>query len=133
MEATRLASEACDAIKISRESIRTALRELGAVSDISEASGPTRARPQHQERPAMGRLEPAGRRPAVPAWAQQPPPPEWAAGIQPAASDWHQRLPPPRATTGGAGPGWPLMHTPAPSVWPPTDSLPRPRMREEEG
>ncbi len=59
MEATRLASEACDAIKISRESIRTALRELGAASDISEASRPTRARPQHQERPAMGRLEPA--------------------------------------------------------------------------
>jgi hypothetical protein len=54
MEATRLASEACDAIKISRESIRAALRELGAASDISEASGPTRARPQQQERPVMG-------------------------------------------------------------------------------
>jgi hypothetical protein len=38
MEATRLAGEACDAIKASRESIRTALRELGAASDISEAS-----------------------------------------------------------------------------------------------
>ncbi len=97
MEATRLASEACDAIKISRESIRTALRELGAASDISEASGPIRARPQQQERPAMVRLEPAGRRPAVPTWAQHPPPPpEWAAGVQPAVSDWHQRLPPPK-------------------------------------
>jgi hypothetical protein len=42
-EATRLASEACDAIKASRESIRAALRELGAASDISEASGPLRA------------------------------------------------------------------------------------------
>jgi hypothetical protein len=30
MEATRLAGEACDAIKMSRESIRAALRELGA-------------------------------------------------------------------------------------------------------
>ncbi len=43
MEATRLASEACDAIKISRESIRAALREMGSASDISEASGPVRA------------------------------------------------------------------------------------------
>ncbi len=39
-EATRLASEACDAIKVSRESIRAALREMGAASDISEVSGP---------------------------------------------------------------------------------------------
>jgi hypothetical protein len=76
MEATRLAGEACDAIKISRESIRAALRELGAASDISEASGPTRARPQQQERPAVGRLEPAGRQPAVPTWPQCPPPPQ---------------------------------------------------------
>jgi hypothetical protein len=42
-EAARLASEACDAIKASRELIRAALRELGAASDISEASGPVRA------------------------------------------------------------------------------------------
>ncbi len=97
MEATRLAGEACDAIKISRESIRVALRELGAASDISEASGPTRAWPQQQERPAMGRLDPAGRQPTVPTWPQRPPPlPEWAAGTQPAASDWYQRLPPPQ-------------------------------------
>jgi hypothetical protein len=41
-EATRLASEACDAIKMSRESIRAALREMGPASDISEASGPVR-------------------------------------------------------------------------------------------
>ncbi len=74
MEATRLANEACDAIKISRESIRAALRELGAASDISEASGPTRARPQQQERPVMGRLEPAGLRPVAPTWPQCPPP-----------------------------------------------------------
>ncbi len=44
MEASRLAGEACDAIKASREAIRAALRELGAASDIFEASGPTRAR-----------------------------------------------------------------------------------------
>jgi hypothetical protein len=95
MEATRLASEACDAIKTSRESIRAALREMGAASDISEASGPVRARPLQQERPAMGRLEPAGRRPAIPTWLQQPPPlPEWAAGTQPAGAEWHQRPPP---------------------------------------
>jgi hypothetical protein len=96
-EATRLASEACDVIKTSRESIRAALREMGAASDISEASGPVRARPLQQERPVMGRLEPAGRRLAVPVWTQQPPPPpEWVAGIQPAGAEWHQRPPPPR-------------------------------------
>ncbi len=48
MEATRLASEACDAIKVSRESIRAALREMGAASDISEASGPIRSQPINQ-------------------------------------------------------------------------------------
>jgi hypothetical protein len=75
-EATRLASEACDAIKASRESIRAALREMGAASDISEASGPVRTQPLLPERPSMGRLEPAGRRPAVPmpTWPQRPPP-----------------------------------------------------------
>jgi hypothetical protein len=75
-EATRLASEACDGIKLSREAIRAALREMGAASDISEASGPVRSRPLLQEKPLMGRLEPAGRRPAVPlpTWPQPPPP-----------------------------------------------------------
>jgi hypothetical protein len=73
-EATRLASEACYAIMMSREWIRAALREMGAASDISEASGPVRSQPLLSERPAMGRLEPAGRRPAVPMWPQQPPP-----------------------------------------------------------
>ncbi len=108
MEATRLASEACDAIKVSRESIRAALREMGAASDISEASGPVRARPLQQERPVMGRLEPAGRRPVAPTWLQKPPPlPEWVAGSQPAVSDWHQRPPPqgrPRESQGPDGP-----------------------------
>jgi hypothetical protein len=133
MEATRLASEACDAIKTSQESIRAALREMGAASDISEASGPVRARPLQQERPVMGRLEPAGRQPAVPVWPQQPPFREWAAGPQPAGAEWHQRPPPMRATAGNVGPAWPPLHTPAASVWPQAETLPRPRMREEEG
>ncbi len=80
MEATRLAGEACDAIKMSRESIRAALRELGAASDISEASRPTRARPKQQERPAMGRLDPAEHQPAAPTWSQRPPPPGVGSG-----------------------------------------------------
>jgi hypothetical protein len=85
-EATRLASEACDAIKVSRESIRAALREMGAASDISEASGPVRSQPLLPERPSMGRLEPAGRRPAVPIpmWPQRPPPP----GVGDRTSAW---------------------------------------------
>jgi hypothetical protein len=65
-EATRLASEAGDAIKASRESIRAALREMGAASDISEASGPARLPPAAPGRPAMGKLEPAATRPTVP-------------------------------------------------------------------
>jgi hypothetical protein len=86
MEATRLASEAFEAIKVSRESIRAALREMGAASDISEASGPVRARPLQQERPVMGRLEPAGRRPVAPSWLQQPPPPPSGVGSGSSAS-----------------------------------------------
>ncbi len=93
MEATRLAREVCDAIKTSRESIRAALRELGAASDISKASGPTRARPQQQERPVMGRLEPAGWRPAVPAWPLHPPPPGVGGG-NPASSTRLASAPP---------------------------------------
>jgi hypothetical protein len=89
-EATRLASEAGDAIRASRESIRAALREMGAASDISEASGPVRPPPVTSGRPAMERLEPAGRRPAVPlpTWPQRPPPQEWAAGPPSARSEW---------------------------------------------
>jgi hypothetical protein len=77
MEATRLAGETCDAIKASRESIRAALRELGAASDISEASGPIRAQLPLSVRPVMGSIDP-----------------EWAAGSRPAASTWFQRRPP---------------------------------------
>jgi hypothetical protein len=69
-EATRLASEACEGIRVSRESIRAALREMGAASDISEASGPVRSRPTLPGGPPMGR------RPAVPlpTWPRRPPP-----------------------------------------------------------
>jgi hypothetical protein len=104
-EATRLASEACDAIKVSRESIRAALREMGAASDISEASGPIRSQPMLPERPSMGRLEPAGRRPAVPlpTWPQRPPPREWATGPQPTGAESVQRPPPHEGGLGGHG------------------------------
>jgi hypothetical protein len=72
IEATRLASEAGEAIKSSREMIRAALRGLGAASDISEASGPTRAqRPPPPSGPVLGGSN-AG----------------WAAGSRPAASGW---------------------------------------------
>jgi hypothetical protein len=126
MEVTRLAGEACDAIKASRESIRAALRELGAASDISEVSRPVRARLPPSTRPVMGSIDPewaAGSRPVAPAWFQRPPPrpaagnaePGWPADAQPAAS------------------GWPPVHTPATTAWPPTEPLPRPRMKGEGG
>jgi hypothetical protein len=126
MEATRLAGEACDAIKASRESIRAALRELDAASDISEASGPIRAQLPPSVRPVMGNIDP-----------------EWAAGPRPAASAWFQR-PPPRPAAGNAEPGWPAearpvasgwppVHTPATTAWPPAEPLPRPRIKGEGG
>jgi hypothetical protein len=89
MEATRLAGEACNAIKASRESIRVALRELGAASDVSEASGPTRALPPSTARPALGSLDP-----------------EWAAGPRPAAPAWFQRPPQAGPAAGNAEAGW---------------------------
>ncbi len=127
MEASRLAGEACDAIKASREAIRTALRELGAASDISEASGPTRAQWLPSARPAVGNIDP-----------------EWALGGLPAASGWAQRPPPTRAAEGGAGPGWPAgarpatsgwppAHTPATTAWPPAEPLPKPKIRGAGG
>ncbi len=121
VEATRLAGEACDTIKASRESIRTALRELGAASDISEARGPTRAQWLLSARPAVGNIDPEWRtraRPEVSGWAQRPPPtrsavgnidPEWSVEALPATS------------------GWPPVHTPATTAWPPMESLPKPR------
>jgi hypothetical protein len=89
-EATRLVSEAGDVIKASRESIRAALREMGTASDISEASGSVRPPPAASGRPAMGRLEPVGRRPTVPlpVGPQRPPPQEWTAGPPSARLEW---------------------------------------------
>jgi hypothetical protein len=80
-EATRLADEACENIRVSRELIRAALRDMGAASDISEVSGPVRARPTAQGRPV------AGQRPAVPMPAERQ---------RPLLQDWEQRPPPPR-------------------------------------
>jgi hypothetical protein len=114
-EATRLASEACDAIKASRESIRAALRELGVASDISEASGPVRAQLPPPGRPVMGSIDP-----------------EWASGPRPAATTWFQR-PPPRPAAGNVEPRWPPVHTPAITAWPPAETLPRPRIKGEDG
>ncbi len=127
MEATWLAGEACNAIKASRESIRAALRELGAASDISEASGPTRAQGPPSARPVMGNIEP-----------------EWAVGARPAVSGWTQRPPPARPAAGNAdlgwsaearpaASGWPPVHTPATTAWPPAEPLPRPRIRGAGG
>jgi hypothetical protein len=57
-EATRLAEEASEAIKSSRELIRAALRGLGVASDISEASGPNRAQRPPPTRPVVGNIDP---------------------------------------------------------------------------
>jgi hypothetical protein len=86
-EATRLANEAGEVIKSSREVIRAALRGLGVASDISEASGPTRAQRPPPARPVMGDLG-AG----------------WAMGSQPTASGWAPAYTP--ATT-----AWPPLDT----------------------
>jgi hypothetical protein len=60
-EANRLASRAGEAIKSSREMIKAALRGLGADSDISEISGPTRAQRPPPSRPVLGDLNRDGR------------------------------------------------------------------------
>jgi hypothetical protein len=70
-EANRLASDAGEAIKSSRETIKAALRGLGVASDISEVSGPTRAQRPPPTRPVLGDLKA-----------------EWATGSRPAASGW---------------------------------------------
>jgi hypothetical protein len=87
-EATRLADEACENIRIGRELIRAALRDMGAASDISEVSGPARARPAAQGGPPMGRRlavpMPAGaQRPPFREWEQRPPPPRLGAATPP--------------------------------------------------
>ncbi len=102
MEATWLTSEACDAIKASRESIRTALRGLGAASVISEASGPTGTRGPPTTRPVVGNIDP-----------------EWATGARPAASGWAQRPSMTRSAGGNIDPEWTTEARPVASGWPP--------------
>jgi hypothetical protein len=93
MEATRMASEACDAIKASRESIRTALRGLGAALDISEASSPTRTQWPPSARSAVGNIDP-----------------EWSMEAPPVTSGW-----PPVHTL--ATTAWPPMESlPRPKI-----------------
>jgi hypothetical protein len=80
-EANELTSEAGEAIKTSRETIKAALRGMGAASDISEISRPIGAPRQPPARPAMGSLAP-------PAWAPrgQPAAPAWLPQSTPATS-----------------------------------------------
>ncbi len=79
-EAARLADEACENIRVSRELIRAALRDMGAASDISEVSGPVRPRTMALERQATGQglavpMPAARQRPLPRDWEQRPPPP----------------------------------------------------------
>ncbi len=96
-EAHGLASDAGEVIKSSRETIKAALRGLGAASDISEVSGPTKALRPPPTRPVLGNLNA-----------------EWALGSQSAASVWPPLSTPatttwpppefaPRPRMGGAG------------------------------
>jgi hypothetical protein len=97
-EAHELISEAGEAIKVSREMIKAALRGMGAASDISEISclaGLLRPPPA---RPSMGNLAP-------PAWPPrgQSANPAWLPQSTPAVSVWPPPDMPPRTTPGGAG------------------------------
>ncbi len=115
-EATRLSDEACENIRLSRELIRAALRDMGAASDISEASGPVRTRPAAQGESL------ADRRPTVPLPA---------GPRRPLPREGEQRPPPARAASGGMWADWAPQHTPANASWAPMGSLPRPNIRDE--
>jgi hypothetical protein len=97
-KANELASEAWEAIKASQETIRAALRGMGAASDISEISGPTGAPRLPPARPARGSLAP-------PAWAPrgEPAAPAWLPQSTPATSAWPPPDMPLRPTSGGVG------------------------------
>jgi len=125
-EAARLADEACENIRVGRELIRAALRDMGAASDISEASGPVRPRTI-----VLGR-QAAVQAPAVPmpAARQRPPLRDWEVQSPP-LRDWEQRPPLARPTAGSARTDWASQYTPANTTWAPQESLPRPRIREE--
>ncbi len=86
-EAHELVSKAGEAIKASWETIKAALRGMGAASDISEISCLVRPPRPPPARPSMGNLAP-------PAW-----PPQGT----PATSVWPPPDMPSRATPGGAG------------------------------
>jgi hypothetical protein len=94
-EANELASEAGEAIRASRETIKAALRGMGAASDISEVSGPTGVPRQPPARPAMGSLVPPARAPRG-----QPVVPAWLPQSTPATSAWPPPDMPPRLTSG---------------------------------
>jgi hypothetical protein len=84
-EANELASEAGEAIRASMETIKAALRGMGAASDISEASGPTRAPQPPPVRPVLGSL--------ATAWAPrgQTVTPAWPPQSTPTTTTWPPR------------------------------------------
>jgi hypothetical protein len=97
-EAHELVSEAGEAIKANRETIKAALRGLWAASDISEISCLAGLPCPPPARPSMGNLAP-------PAWPPrgQPANPAWLPQSTPPVSVWPPPDMPPRATPGGAG------------------------------
>jgi hypothetical protein len=97
-EAHELASEAGEAIRASRETIKAALRGMGAASDISEISCLVGVPRRPPARPTMRNLAP-------PAWPPrgQPAAPAWPPQRMPATSVWPPPDMPPRPTIGGAG------------------------------
>jgi hypothetical protein len=84
-EAHKLASQAGEAIKASRETIKAALRGMGVASDISEASGPTVVPRPPPVRPPLGSL--------AAAWARrgQPITPAWPLQSTPTTTTWPPR------------------------------------------
>ncbi len=97
-EAHELVGEAGEAIKASRETIKAALRGMGAASDISEISCLAGLPHPPPARPSMGNLAP-------PAWPPrgQSANPAWPPQSTLAVSVWPPPDMPPRATPGGAG------------------------------
>jgi hypothetical protein len=96
-EAHELPSEAGEAIRASRETIKAALRGMGAASDFSEISCLAGVPHPPPGRPTMGNLAP-------PAWPPrgQPAVPTWPPQYTPATSVWPLDMPP-RPTPGRAG------------------------------
>jgi hypothetical protein len=96
-EAHELASEAGEAIKASKETIKAALRGMGVASNISEVSGPTRALRPPPVRPALGSL--------AAAWAprSQPASPAWPLQSTPTTITWPPPELAPMPRIGGAG------------------------------